>query len=166
MKNLYIIVLVLLVLPVDIHASGRRPSEKPKSPLSVSIAPLSGSIAAGDIKGGELVDIVVKVLSFVEADRMDLEIKLSGGIELVSGELEWSGPVQKNGETSHTITIRAPERGGGVIKARALILFSKGARFSDQALFRLGPPEKLKQTPLPPVKKDGRGREILEYRLE
>lgn len=161
MKRFFILVsLIALLIPPYLQAKGRRPAEKPKSPLSVSIAPLSDSVTAG-----ELADIVVKVISFVGADRMDLEIKLSGGIELVSGETEWSGSVQKNGETSHTITIKAPEKGGGVIKARALIVFSKGTRFSDQALFRLGPPEKLKQTPLPPVKKDNKGRDIIEYRI-
>lgn len=165
-KTVVFLTLISFLLPVDLMASGRRPSSKPGSPVKISIVPVQEGLTSSDIRPGDIVDLDITAVSFIDADRMDIEIRMSGGVEFLSGETEWSGPVRKGEENILTISIRSPLKGAGKVKARAVIPLSRGTSFSASASFRLGPAVKDKPEPPPPVKKDGKGRNIIEYRLK
>ncbi len=116
------------------------------------------------IKPGDIVEFKVTALSSIDVPEMNVKVELVGGADLVSGDTTWSGPAAKNEKKTITLIVRAPKKGLGRIKARVSLPPSDGARFSAQAEFRLGPEVKTKPAQEPTVKKDRKGRSIIEYR--
>lgn len=150
---------MLLLIPAIAFSMGPD-NRKPQPPLKVSIAPASESLRAEDIRPGDEADFKATALSMMDAGELRMEVKLTGGAELISGETKWSGPLKKGEEKTLLIRVRAPFKGAGMIRAS---VFTVGEpRFRAQAIYRLGGGPKEKETP-PPVKKDIRGREIIEY---
>lgn len=157
----------VLAVPISLNAAWRisgKTSGKPKPPVQISISPVNTSIAPADIKPGDAVELKVAASSRIEAQKMEIKIDITGGAELVSGETEWSGPVAKNGEKILVITVRAPLKGQGQVKATAVIPVSGGTSFAATASYSLGE-EKKKDKPKPPAKKDSKGRDIIEYKV-
>lgn len=155
--------MAFLFLPGSLHAMGAATGSfkgKPLPPVEVKIMPVEESLEPEDIRPGDVVELAVTARSFIDAEEMRIEVKLTGGAELIEGEAKWSGPVKKNGEKTLLITVRASLKGAGKITARAAIPVSKGPSFSARAMYRLGGEAKKKALP---KKKDGLGRDIIEY---
>jgi hypothetical protein len=139
-------------------------AKKPSPPLQISITPVRADISASDIKPGDVVELKVSAVSFIDAQEMRVEVNLIGGAKLVKGDTSWSGPASKKEEKTLILTVQAPEKEKGRIKARVSSPPSGGARFSAEAEFILGPEVKTKPEKEPQVKKDSKGRSIVEYR--
>lgn len=103
-------------------------------------------------------------MSFIDVQEMRIEVELIGGTKLVSGDRTWRGPALKNEEKTIVLTVRVPETGKGRIKARVTIPPSDNTRFSSETQYVLGPEIKSKPEHEHPVKKDSKGRDIIEYR--
>jgi hypothetical protein len=154
---------LLLFVLVVFSAEGVS-AKKPLPPLQVTIALVRQDIAPADIKPGETVDLVVKAVSMIDAPDMKINIELKGGVESVSGSLSWTGSAVQGEEKVLLITVRAPAKGHGRIKARASIHISNGPHFSAETLLALGNEEQVKPAKSPPIKKDSRGRDVMEFR--
>lgn len=166
MKRILVLFVIFFFLPAAVHAGGRKPPEKPLPPLGVSISPVEEGLLPADIKPGDTVQFRVTVFSFINTKEMCIEIKLSGGVELIEGETVWTGPVEKNEERTLLLTVRAPLKGKGRIKAKAVIPASRGNFFSARASYKLGEDVAGKAAESAPLKKkDGLGRDIIEYRV-
>ncbi len=139
-------------------------SRKPLPPLRISITPAGHDIAQDQIKPGDVIEFNISAASAIDVQRMRIEVELTGGAELVSGNTSWSGPAGKNEEKTIVLTVRAPKNGQGRINARVIIPSSNGAQFSAAAHFVLGKEVKSKPEQEHPVKKDSKGSDIIEYR--
>jgi len=157
---------VLLALLVAIlTGSCAAQAAKPLSPIQVNISPAQAGISPENIKPGDVVELRIAGKSFVDSGELGIKIELIGGAELVSGETAWTGTVEKGGEKAILITVRSPKHGGGGVRARAWMSPSSGATFAAEAKYLIGP-DALKKPELPPgIKKDHKGREIREYRV-
>lgn len=161
----YLCLLSILCISITVNAGEMRTPGKPRPPVQISISPVNTSVTPADIKPGDTVEFKVAASSRIEAQKMEIKVDLIGGAELVSGETEWSGPIAKNGEKSLIITVRAPFKGHGRIKAKAVIPVSEGTSFAAAASYTLGEEEK-KEKARPPAKKDSKGRDIREYKVK
>lgn len=137
---------------------------KPMPPVLITIAPSSAGITQDQIKPGDVVAFKVTATSAIDVKEMHIDVHLTRGAKLVSGETSWKGPSAKNEEKTLLLTVQAPERGTGTIRARVSVPPSDGARFSSEARFMLGPEAQAKPEHNAVKKKDSRGRNIIEYR--
>jgi hypothetical protein len=137
---------------------------KPLPPLQVRITPVQSGITSGQIKPGDLMEFKVTAVSFMDVPELRINVELLGGVKLISGDTSWNGPAAKNEEKGITLTVQVPEKGKGGIRARVSIPPSNGTRFSADAHFELGPKGKAKPEQEPAMKKDRKGRDIIEYR--
>jgi hypothetical protein len=155
----------LFILSLSIVLSAEAASaKKPLPPLQVAIAPARQDLAPADVRPGETVDLVVKAVSMIDAPDMKVNIELTGGVEPVSGSLSWTGPAAQGEEKVFAIIVRAPDKGHGRIKARVSIHMPNGPHFSAEARLALGKEEQAKPAERPKTKKDGRGRDVMEFR--
>lgn len=139
-------------------------AKKPLSPLQIRIAPVQPGITSAQIKPGDIIELKITAVSFIDVQEMRIEVELIGGAKLVSGDMSWSGPASRNEEKTIVLTVRAPEKGKGRINARLSIPPSDSTRFSAETQYVLGPEDKSKPEHEHPVKKDSKGRNVIEYR--
>lgn len=165
MKKYTLLVLVSssLILLSAMISEGKQ-SGKPLPPVHISIAPVQSSVIPAEIKPGDAIDFKVTAVSFTDVQEMRIDVELTGGAKLISGETSWRGPAAKNEEKILLLKVQASEHGKGRIKARVSIPPSDGTRFSAEAQFMLGVEAKTKPEKEHPVKKDRKGRNIIEYR--
>lgn len=164
MKRFFIL-LTLLFIPAVIHANGAKPSGKPRPPVQVSITPVQTGLLPENIRPGDTVEFKVTAIALTDAKEMQVNIETPGGAEVVSGEDRWSGPMAKGQEKVLLITVRAPQKGHGMVRARAVIHVSEDVKFSAVAVYMLGIDPEEKKKPQPEKKKDSKGRDIMEYRV-
>lgn len=138
---------------------------KPRAPLQVTITPVQLNLAAADIKPGEAVEFKIIGKTFADAGELNINVELHGGVQLLSGAMSWTGQAKKGEEKILPITVRAPKNGNGRIRARISASPSSGATFAAEAEYRIGQQAQKKPAALPEKKKDHKGREIREYRV-
>lgn len=138
-------------------------AKKPLPPLKISVQPTRTDISPSTIRPGEILEFKISAVSSVDAENMDIDVKLLGGAKTVAGDEAWSGPAAANEEKVLRLTIQAPEKGKGVIKA-SVSVSSSGINFSAETQYELGYKEKTKPDREGVVKKDQKGRTIIEYR--
>jgi hypothetical protein len=139
-------------------------AKKPLPPLKITIQPLRADISPSTIRPNDVLEFRISAVSFLAAENLTIEVDLTEGTRVVAGETGWSGPAAKNEEKTLLVTIQAPEKGKGAIKARASLSSPDGTRFSAEAEYELGVAEKAKPLREGVIKKDKRGRKIIEYR--
>ena len=146
-----------LAVPLAVHAA------KPRPPLQITIVPAQLGQLAEAIKPGEVVDLKIIGKTFVDADELSIKVKLHGGMELISGETTWVGPLKKGQEKVLVLTVRVPKQGYGRIMARIATPPTAGASFVAETEYQFGSSAAKKPAELPAIKKDSKGREIREY---
>lgn len=155
---------LLFVLFFNPGVGSAGPSHKPLPPLRISIVPVQSGTVPDQVKPDDVIEFRVTAVSAVDVREMRIDVELTGGAKLVSGDTSWSGSAAKNEEKSITLIVQAPKTGKGRIKAKVSIPPADGTRFSAGAEYTLGPELKSKPEQEHPVKKDGRGRSVIEYR--
>jgi hypothetical protein len=157
---------LFIIMGISLYSTGcmAGTSRKPLPPLRISIAPVQQDIIQDQIKPGDIVEFNISASSSIDVRLLRIEVMLTGGAKFMSGDTSWSGPAEKNEVKTIVLTVRAPKSGLGRIKARAIITPSDGTRFSAAAHYVLGKEVKLKPEQEHPVKKDSRGRDVIEYR--
>jgi hypothetical protein len=140
-------------------------TQKPRPPLDVSVAPVQEGLSSSDIKPGDVVEFKLEVRSFMEAEELQITIRLSGGAELVAGDISWTGPVAKNEDKTLAFTVRSPLKGRGKIDARISVPGKNQSAFTANTRYILGPEPgtKKKSEPSPRLRQGGQGKDILEY---
>lgn len=156
------IILFVCILFISASPAASLGSRKALPPLSLNIAPVQADVVPSDIQPDESLDFVVTARSMMEAPEMRIRIELTGGAELLSGETSWSGPVEKNTEKQMRITVRTPAKGKGEIKASVALPLDNKPGFRIETRYVLGPDADKKPQKEPRVKKDKRGRDIIE----
>ena len=161
------------------HAMGPRPSDpapkpsvtgpvaaKPGSPVTVKIEPSGPAVPSP----GGVVELLVTVRSSVASDALRVKVTLTGGVELLSGEISVTAPIGAGGEYATTLTVRMPESAAGSVMVRASLKESGGGgRYSGSAQynpFGLSGPAGKKDASAPEgeVRTDSRGRRVIEHR--
>ena len=150
----------LLLTPLVLHAA------KPRSPLQLNISPAQVGLAPADIKPGDAVEFKISAQTFADSGELTINVELHGGAELLSGVTSWTGAATKGEAKSLLITVRAPKHGNGWIKVRMSMSPSAGASFAAEAEYHFGQNALKKPVPLTVKKKDSKGREIMEHRVD
>ena len=138
---------------------------KPRAPLQISIIPVQSGLVAEDIRPGEVVELQITGRTFTDTDELNINVELHGRVTLLSGETSWTGPAGKGEDKTLRITVRAPMHGNGKISARISMSPSSGASFAAGTEYTMGRNAQQKPAALPQIKKDNKGREIREYRV-
>ena len=154
---------MLCLAAIPYSAAAATASKKPMLPVTVTIEPTMPGVNGDTLQPGETVSFTVKASTLADASEMRLETKLSGGIELVAGTLEWAGPANKGEEKQISFTVRVPLKGQGSIKATATIVREGKRTVKSTAQYVLGKGERVKIKPEYQQKKDSKGRDIVEY---
>lgn len=167
MKELFkiglpIIAAFLMIMHGDANAGQAR--SKPSPPVHVSISPVQPGLVSSSIMPGDVVEFKVAATSMVDTTEMQIQVTLADGVELVAGDLSWTGPAMKKEMKTLPITIRVPLKGKGSVKAHVSIALSGGSAFTTSSKYALGHVEKPKPEPARPVRKDSKGRDVIEYR--
>lgn len=139
---------------------------KPRPPLQVSIVPVQANQLVTAIKPGDMVELKIIGTTFVDVSELTIKVKLYGKMEKVAGQTTWSGPLKKGEEKVLMLTVRMPKQGHGRITARIAIPPAPGASFAAEAEYEFGSSKISKSAELPVIKKDSRGSEIREYRVD
>ncbi len=161
--------LAIIISVSCLHAGGILAAElqyKPQHPLQISISPAQPGIDLNAIQAGDVVELAATAISSHDAGNMTVTVKLSGGVDLVSGDLSWSGPAVKMEPRSIRFSVRVPEQGIGRIMAQVSITNGKkDLTRKAQYLLMTGKErqEQQKMKASKPAKKDSKGRLIVEY---
>jgi hypothetical protein len=149
-----------------LHAAGAKgdiPSHKPLPPLRVSILPVRADLRPDSIQPGDIVELRITAVSGIAAADMRIDLKLEGGAKLVSGNAAWEGEAALDKEITMTVSVKAPDSGKGTVRAVVSLPSARGPHFSSESEFDLGPPEKPKPGQGPVIRKNRRGRSVIEY---
>ena len=163
-RILTIALLLGLFVSQDASPAALSSKTKPHPPVQISIEPLQSGLLSSNIKPGDVVEFRVTITSMVDTPEMQIQVKLDDGAELISGELSWTGPAMKNEMKILPITIKAPQKGIGLVKAQLSITLSSGIVFTTSSEYELGGTKKPKPESARPVKKDSKGHNVIEYR--
>ncbi len=144
-------------------AKGGNPSPKPLPPLRVSIHPVRVDITSDRIQPGDIVELRITAVSGIAAPDMRIDLKLEGGAKLVSGATAWEGNAAQDKEITLTVSVKAPDSGRGKVRAVVSLPVARGPHYSSEAEFELGPDVKQKPEREPVIKKNSRGRSVIEY---
>lgn len=164
-KVLLALLMAVLLDPLLVHAA------KPRAPLLVSISAVQSGLASAniksgaDIKPGEVVELEITGRTLADTDELNINVELHGRVTLLSGETSWTGPARKGENKTLLITVRAPMHGNGKVSARISMSPSSSASFAAETEYIMGRSAQKKPAALPEKKKDGKGREIREYRV-
>lgn len=170
MKKIIFLLLIILFMTTAgtsaSESSKKQKISKPKAPLKVSIIPLNPAITPESIKSGNIIELKIIVLPEMDAKEMHIAVGLIDGAELVSGETSWHGEAVKGVEKVLKIIVRASATGGGKIRVHAVIPVKDVGAFSAEAIYIIGQVISEKNMPKPPVRKDSRGQDIIEYKVK
>lgn len=161
----FLCVVAILCMSTTVYAGGMRASGKPRSPLQVSISPVKSGISPTDIKPGDVVEFKIIGKTHADAGELKIKVELHGGVELLSGNTTWAGPVLMGEDKPLLITVSVPRHGNGMIRARISMSPSSGSSFAAEAEYRFGKYAEKKPALLPEIKKDSKGRAIREHRV-
>jgi len=137
---------------------------KPQLPVQITIVAAQPGVTPENIKPGDVVDLVVSAVSFVDTEAMTLTVAIPDSAVLLSGDLSWTGPAKKGEKKTIPITVRVPQKGIGEIKAQMSISMDGSKTFTTSSQYSLGGSKKTKPEKKGPVKKDSKGEDVIEYR--
>ncbi len=132
MKQIIIFLTSIMIIYFGNMVQADGPVAKPASSVKIVIEP------EGPLTPGETAQFTVKGYSHIDADDFRIWAELPGGIEFISGNLLWNGPIKKDEEYSIVFTILVPEKGMHIIKSGARIKLLEGTVFTDRTFFQIG----------------------------
>ena len=159
-------VFLFFLFATGLHAAGAKggnPSPKPIPPLRVSIHPVRADLTPDSIQPGDIVELRITAVSGISATDMRIDLKLEGGAKLVSGDAAWEGEAAQDKEVTITVSVRAPDSGKGTVRAVVSFPSARGPHFSSETEFALGPAVKPNPGQAPVIRKNSRGRSVIEY---
>lgn len=164
--NLAVVLGALMIGAFSMISSAQesRTRPKPQPPLRITITPAQPGVTSETIKPGDVVELNVSAVAFVDTDALQVTINIPEGAVLVAGELSWTGPAMKNEMKTLPITIKVPLKGNGSVKAHLSITRSGSTVFTTSSEYVLGGVKKSKPESERPVRKDSRGKDVIEYR--
>lgn len=156
-------ILAVLIIAQDSSPAALSSRTKPQPPVQISITPVQSGSTSSKIQPGDAVDLNVTVISSTDASMMRVLSTLGGGVELIAGDLSWSGEVRKGQEIIVPLIVRAPMKGKGKIITRVEIFSGDTLLYSSKAVYELVTPEKQKPQQPRAIRKDSKGQGVAEY---
>ncbi len=139
--------------------SGVGRATMPLVPMSVTLES-TGSVAVD-------VDLVVTLTAkpLVDAERLSMTITLPEGVELVAGDVTWTGSVRANESRVLTVTVRPRRAAPSVIRGGARLQFPDGTTLGETRSLPLELGERAKQSlGVAPSKRTITGEPVIEFR--
>jgi len=112
--------------------------------------------------GGELV-ITITTRPLLPAPMIKIVINLPDGLELRSGETSWKGALLKGEEKDIEVSVKVIKEGLFEVIAVVSIEYPDGSRLAKSVSSTIEVGKFLKPNPPGIRKKDGKGREIIEF---
>ena len=157
------VAVLLLGGPAVSGAADQR--SKPQRPVRISIEPVQKGLVAGSVRSGDVVELRVIATAHTDADEVRIETEVLDGAELVSGAPAWRGKTAKGEPRVVTIGVRAPAGGTGTVKATVRVFRGGKEIMKRETRYVIGGesegPGRLPAGAV--IKKDAKGREIVEY---
>ena len=163
-RKVFLVIIYSIMFFITSSESPAGTTRKPLPPLAITINPAQTGLNPADIKPGDTVIITIIARAMTALPEATIKITLSNGMELVSGEKYWSGALSNEEVKELKITVRAPLKGSGMIKARIMSTGAQGPAFSAESQYTIGEEYKAENAPKTQIKKDKKGRGIVEYR--
>ncbi len=148
-----------LALLLSVMRPGVGDATMPLVPMSVTLES-TGSVAVD-------VDLIVTLMAkpLVDADRLSMTITLPEGVELVAGDVTWTGSVRANESRTLTVTVRPRRAVPSVIRGGVRLEFPDGTTLGETRSLALELGERAKQSlGISPPKKTGAGESVIEFR--
>ncbi|MFZ5861618.1 MAG: hypothetical protein ACOYXR_02030 [Nitrospirota bacterium] len=151
--------MVGIVLLVYAAGSGVARATMPSVPISVALE--SSGSAAVDVD----LTVTLTATPAINAERLSLSITLPDQVDLVAGDLTWTGAAQAHESRVLTVTVRPRRAAPAVIRGRARIEFPDGTVLGDMRSLSLNLDGRSKQSlGLAPPKKTLSGEPVIEFR--
>ncbi len=157
MKNRWLITIFILGLIFTGLSPDKVFPAKAKIPIDLDIY-IDGVYQVG----GELV-ITVTTKPLLPAPKIKIAINLPDGLELKSGEIAWEGSMSRGEEKDIEVSVKVIKEGIFEVIGIASIEYPDGSRLvkSASGTIEVGKFQKPNQPGI--RKKDGKGREIIEF---
>lgn len=163
MAAFIIVVSMAAVVPINMHAADANRMTKPRSPVSIIVQLADTRLDPASIKPGDEVALQAVAASSLDDPEMRITVSLSEGLQLVSGDLSWSGASVKGVMTAVPLVVRVPRDGKG--KVRALVeVGPRSGHISSRAEYEFGPAKRQRSQGTRNSKKDSKGRGVVEYK--
>lgn len=164
MNQVKLFLIMLSLLAVHTPSDAGQARSKPQPPVRVSISPVQTGLASANIKPGDVVEFRVTIHSSVDASEMRINNSLEDGLELVAGELMWTGQVRRDEEVSVAFNVRSTLKGKGKIISRVEVSSGDVLLYATTSVYDMSAPGKAKPRQPRAVGKDRRGQGVVEYR--
>ncbi len=132
---------------------------KPMMPLSLVLEARQVPVA------GNILDLVVRVRSHLDTDRLELRVSLPPGAQLLAGEQEQTLSVRAHQWQRVDLRIRLPDPLEGYIDAVARIRQGEETRYTAGARFALEPTRSKQHIAPPALRRQRDGQGIREFVL-
>ncbi len=131
----------------------------PGAPLEIALESEGAIAVDADLA------VTLTVRPLIDVEQLSLKITLPEGVELVAGDLAWTGPVRAQESQVLRVTVRPRRAAFSVIQGAARIEFPDGAVLGDVRSLNLSLGERSKQTlGVSPPKKTTTGESVIEFR--
>jgi len=161
-KHILMVLFVAFLFPLPSYGAAKRPSSKPQSSLIISISFEDRHLDPDDIEPGSIINLIITATSHTDADDVHIEIRPSDRLQVIVGELEWKGPVNKGESRVMTIQVRSPESGKAEIRATAFLMSDGGTALSAVSSLSFGKAEKRRPTMNSVTTRGNNGKGIIE----
>lgn len=131
---------------------------KPQVPVTVSIS------SPDVVLIGEPVRFSVSASSRVASEHLQITVQPPAGMKLISGHLQWTGPVRANQPVVMTFTAVLPEN-SHYIAAQVAINGLANSRFMNRAVLQFREVRALQRQKYTPKIRYSHGRRVVEYPL-
>ncbi len=131
----------------------------PSAPLEMAIESVGEPAVDVDLT------VTLTVRPLIDAERLSVKITLPEGVDRITGETEWVGPVRAQESRVLSVTVRPRRAEFSVIQGAARLEFPDGTVLGDVRSLALPLGERSKQTlGLSPPKKTTTGESVIEFR--
>lgn len=144
---------------VSVMGPGVAHATMPSVPIGVTFES-TGSVAVD-------VDLTVTLTAkpLVDAERLSMTITLPEGVELVAGDVTWTGSVRANESRTLTVTVRPRRAASSVIRGGVRLQFPDGTTLGETRSLPLELGERAKQSRgIAPSKRTITGEPVIEFR--
>jgi hypothetical protein len=145
--------LASMAVPLVTHAT------MPSVPMSVTLE------SAGNVAVDADLTVTLTAKPLVDAEHLSMTIMLPEGVELVAGDVTWTGSLRAQEPRALTVTVRPRRAANAVIRGQVRLDFPDGTTLGETRSVTLELGDRAKQSlGIAPQKKTGEGESVIEFR--
>jgi hypothetical protein len=131
----------------------------PSVPMSVTLE------SAGNVAVDADLTVTLTAKPLVDAEHLSMTITLPEGVELVAGDVTWTGSLRAHEPRALTVTVRPRRAANVVIRGQVRLDFPDGTTLGETRSVTLELGDRAKQSlGIAPQKKTGAGESVIEFR--